>query len=101
MGIMNRDLWLTLALFGIFLAAALAYTLRVAVRGRPEYDRVNRQGGSALLSKGVMEMGYWMMQPVAKALVALRITPNMLSWSSLAFAILTAICFAYGHFGFG
>jgi phosphatidylglycerophosphate synthase len=80
---------------------AAVYGVRVAVKGRAHFDRIDRQGGSRLLTKGTMELGYWILQPVARLLVFLRIGPNALSWASLAFGILAGACLAVGHFGFG
>ncbi len=90
----------------LFLLTAVAiltvvYAVRLLFRGRVHYARVDKQGGSALLSKGLMEMAYWWMQPMARALVAFGVTPNMISWSSLVFGLLAGICLAFGHFGFG
>jgi CDP-diacylglycerol--glycerol-3-phosphate 3-phosphatidyltransferase len=91
----------TLFLLGLVGVLTIAYALRLLVKGRPQYARVDKQGGSALLSKGVMEMAYWWLQPVGKALVACGVTPNMISWASLVFGLLAGICLAFGHFGFG
>jgi phosphatidylglycerophosphate synthase len=80
---------------------AAAYGVRVFVKGRAHFDRIDRQGGSRLLTKGTMELGYWILQPVARLLVLLRIRPNLVSWSSLAFGLAAGACLALGHFGFG
>jgi CDP-diacylglycerol---glycerol-3-phosphate 3-phosphatidyltransferase len=88
-------------LLGIPALLALAYALRVLQKGRPSYDRVNRQGGSALLGKRVMEMGYWALQPFARLLVFIQVTPNQISWTSLLFGLLAGLALAFGHFGFG
>lgn len=80
---------------------AAAYGVRIAVKGRAHFDRIDRQGGSRLLTKGTMELGYWILQPVARLLVFLRVRPNLVSWSSLAFGIVAGACLALGHFGFG
>ena len=45
---MNLDLFYTFALLSIMLVTALAYSVRVLFQGRPQYDRVERQGASAL-----------------------------------------------------
>ncbi len=95
------DLVYTLALLGVIAAVVVAYTVRVLIKGRAQYDRVDRQGGSALLSKSLMEMAYWSMQPVARLLVFFKVTPNKLSWTSLVFGLLAGICLGFGHFGFG
>ncbi len=98
---MTPELKYTLGSALIVLLAAAAYGLRLAVKGRVHFDRIDRQGGSRLLSKGAMELAYWILDPVAKLLVWLRITPNQISWASLGFGFLTAACLALGHFGFG
>jgi len=97
----HSDLWYTLALLGLTAVLVLAYALRLVTKGRATYARVDKQGGSALLSKSLMEMAYWTLQPIGRVLVALHVTPNMLSWASLFFAILAGVCLAFGHFGFG
>jgi CDP-diacylglycerol---glycerol-3-phosphate 3-phosphatidyltransferase len=98
---MTAELKYTLA--GVLIVGVLAavYGLRVAVKGRSHYDRIDRQGGSRLLSKGAMELGYWILNPVAQLLAFLRITPNTVSWASFGFGFLAGVCLAAGHFGFG
>lgn len=97
----SQDLFSAVALLGLALVLIVAYSIRYILKGRAQYARVDKQGGSALLSKSLMEMAYWGMQPIARALVHLHITPNMISFASLFFAILAGACLAYGHFGFG
>ena len=98
---MTSELKYTLAaaLFVFLLVAT--YGVRVAVNGRAHFDRIDRQGGSQLLSKGVMEIGYWILFPLARVLVRLRVSPNQVSWSSFGFGGLAGACLAFGHFGFG
>ncbi len=91
----------SLVLVGITALVGMAYLVRVALKGRARFDRVNRQGGSPLLHKSLMEMAYWTLQPVARVLVAFHVTPNKLSWASLVFGVLAGACLAVGHFGFG
>jgi CDP-diacylglycerol--glycerol-3-phosphate 3-phosphatidyltransferase len=98
---MTADLKYTLAGALIILLLASAYGLRVAVKGRAHYERIDRQGGSRLLTKGAMELGYWILHPAARLLALLGITPNKVSWASLAFGFLAGVCLAAGHFGFG
>jgi len=98
---MTADLKYTLAEVLIILLLAAVYGLRVAVKGRAHYDRIDRQGGSRLLSRGAMELGYWILYPVARLLAFLGITPNKVSWASLGFGFLAGVCLAAGHFGFG
>lgn len=90
--------WVVIA---VFAGLALAYFLRVSLRGRPRFDRIERDGGSKVLSKGMMEMVYWGVQPVARLLVFFHITPNILSGASLAFGAASGASLAFGHFGSG
>ena len=85
----------------IVLLLAAAYGLRVAKKGRAHFDRIDRQGGSRLLNEGTMELTHWVLEPVAKFLVSMRITPDQVSWTSLSFGLLAGACLALGHFGFG
>lgn len=96
---MTADYLNTVALILILLMVSLAYGMRILLRGRAHFDRVERQGGSVLLGKGLMEMAYWSLQPVARLLAFLRISPNMLSWSSLVLGGVAGVSLAYGHFG--
>lgn len=91
----------TVGLIGLAGVTGLLYLLRVIVKGRAHFSRVDRQGASALLSREVMEGFYWFLQPLGKLLVWCRITANGVSWASLVFAILAGCCLAFGHFGFG
>lgn len=95
----NFDLLYTLGLFSLVAVVGLAYALRVLIKGRARFERVEKQGGSALLNKGAMEMAYWGIQPIAKALIAVGMTPNQISWASFVFGFFAATSLAFGHFG--
>ncbi|HEY1231828.1 MAG TPA: CDP-alcohol phosphatidyltransferase family protein [Candidatus Binatia bacterium] len=98
---MNFELKYTLAVALVVLFLVTTYGVRVLVKGRAHFDRIDRQGGSRLLSKGAMEIGYWILSPLARALVSLRVTPNQISWMSFGFGALAGVFLALGHFGFG
>lgn len=95
------EMFFTLGLIGLAGLMGLMYLLRVIIKGRAHFARVDRQGASALLSKEMMEAFYWFLQPLGRLLVCCRITANGISWGSLGFAILAGCCLAFGHFGFG
>jgi CDP-diacylglycerol--glycerol-3-phosphate 3-phosphatidyltransferase len=97
---MTTELKYTLAAAAIIVLLSAAYGLRVIIKGRARFDRIDRQGGSRLLGKGVMELGYWILTPVAKFLVALGARANQVSWVSLGFGLLAGVCLAIGHFGY-
>ena len=90
----------TIALLAILALVVAAYSVKLILKGRTQYDRVNRQGGSVLMGRGMMEVGYWALQPVAKLLVFLHVTPNQISWASLVFGGISGTALAYGYFGF-
>src|SRR3954468_4318351 len=98
---MNFDVLYTLAMIVLVVGIGLAYSVRVLIKGRAESDRVNKQGGSPLLSKSIMEGAYWSLTPVGRFLVAIGVTPNQISWASFVFSLLAGACLAVGHFGFG
>jgi CDP-diacylglycerol---glycerol-3-phosphate 3-phosphatidyltransferase len=95
------ELKYTLASALIVILLMAAYALRVVLKGRVHFDRIERQGGSRLLSKGAMQIGYWVLHPIAGWLASFGITPNAVSWASLGFGFIAATCLAAGHFGFG
>jgi CDP-diacylglycerol---glycerol-3-phosphate 3-phosphatidyltransferase len=97
---MTSELKYTLASAAIVIVLSAAYGVRLMIKGRAHFDRIDRQGGSPLLGKGPMELGYWMLDPVARLLAAMRITPNQVSCASLGLGFLAGVCLATGHFGF-
>ncbi len=93
-------------LYGMFVVAltfaALAiYGVRVAVRGFARYDRVDAVGGSPLLSKRLMEFGYWALGPLARACVRAGITPNVITWASLVLGVGAGVALGFGLLGLG
>lgn len=90
---------LGMAIPALLLAIAVAYAIRRLRHGEVRFDRVDRIGGSALVGKRWLEMGYWAMQPVARACVALGISANALSWISLVLGALAGAALAWGRFG--
>ncbi|MDX2021807.1 MAG: CDP-alcohol phosphatidyltransferase family protein [Deltaproteobacteria bacterium] len=66
------------------------------MRGRARVDRLNQDGGSAMLSVPIMELGYWVLRPVVKLLDRAGATPNAVT----LFAVVPA-CFAAVAGGFG
>ena len=98
---MYTNLYTTLSILGAILVLVIAYGVRLLLKGRAQFARVDKQGGSVLLGKSLMEMAYWWIQPLARLFIFFKITPNMLSWTSLFFGFLSGVCLAFGHFGFG
>ncbi|HCM40393.1 MAG: hypothetical protein A2070_07675 [Bdellovibrionales bacterium GWC1_52_8] len=96
----DSNLTSSLILLAALLILGTAYLIRVLMKGRATFERVNQQGGSVFLSKNVMEMAYWGLGPLARFFVFLRISANMLTWSALGLGFISAACLASGNFGF-
>ena len=97
--LVNGDLVYTFVLLMTAVVLILAYSLKAFLRGKAQFDRVDKEVGSALLGKGVMQMAYWGLQPVGDFLIFLRLTPNAISLLSLVFGAVTGVALAFGHFG--
>jgi CDP-diacylglycerol--glycerol-3-phosphate 3-phosphatidyltransferase len=83
------------------LAIALAYGLRATRRGRARFERTDAVAGSPLLSRKAYEAGYWALQPLGNACVALGISANAITWMSLGFGIAGSVAVGVGRFGLG
>lgn len=93
------DLVCSLSLLGVAALAALGYCAVVLARGVQHFARVERDGGSALLGKGVMTAGYWAYRPVGEALARVGVSPDAITLGSLALGVVAALSVASGHFG--
>jgi phosphatidylglycerophosphate synthase len=79
----------------------VAFALKSAVGGRPRTARVEKAGGSILLSKYVMEYGLWVFGPLTRTAIQLGIHPDAFSWASLVLQGVAALLLAQGLFGLG
>jgi CDP-diacylglycerol--glycerol-3-phosphate 3-phosphatidyltransferase len=95
------DLACSFALLAAVFVAMAAYAGRLARLGRAGHERVDRAGSSPLLGKGVLEMGYWAMRPLASACTTAGIGANAVSFASLGLAGAAGAAFAIGRFGAG
>jgi CDP-diacylglycerol--glycerol-3-phosphate 3-phosphatidyltransferase len=95
------DVACSLSIVALIALIVLAYAVRLAVEGRARFERVDREGKSALLGKGAMEMLYWSAQPIGDACVRLGIGANAITWGSLFVAAVAGIAVATGHLGLG
>jgi len=93
------DLFFSLGMWALLVVLALTYVVRSAVRGRARFARTDADGGSVFLSKRIMEMAYWLLNPVIDGLVALHITPNQVTAFSLLPALGAGVAVAFGMFG--
>ena len=80
---------------------AVFYSLRIGFRGKAQYERVDRQGGSRVLSKQVMAAAYWNFRPMGRLLATAGISPNLISYTAVFFGLGAGVAFAFGQFGVG
>src|SRR5437764_192123 len=78
----------------VWLTLLAAYGIRVALAGRFAHERAEKEPGSPLLGRFLIEFGYWAFSPLAKACHALGVTPHQLTGASLVASI--AAAFAVG-----
>ena len=93
------DVYFTYTVVGLFGLAAIAYGLRVALRGAAHSERVARIGGTALVGQGVMDYTYWAIEPIVRGLAAIGVTPNALTWSALILGLGAGVALGFGMFG--
>ncbi len=85
-----------------WVAAVFAlFGARLMTKGRTRFERIDKIGGSILLSQRLMEAFYWTFGPIVRLCVALGITANMITWGSLVTGLAGGLALAVGHFGVG
>jgi CDP-diacylglycerol--glycerol-3-phosphate 3-phosphatidyltransferase len=94
-----KDIYFALASAGLTAIALASYGVRLARRGVAQSDRTDKVQTSVLLGKGLVEMGYWAITPIARGCVKLGLSANGLTWISLATGIGTGVAFVFGMFG--
>lgn len=77
----------------------VAFLGRVAMSGMPKFERVEKIGGSAILAKPVVTWWYWLMQPLARAFVAIGLSANAVTWLSLFFGLASGVAVGLGRIG--
>ncbi len=98
---MIRDIYFAIGMWAFSLLSVVVYTVRMMVRGRARSARTDADGGSVFLGKRVMEGAYWVVDPPVNLLIALRVTPNMVTAFSLVPALGAGVAVAFGWFGLG
>jgi len=93
------DIYFTFGLFLLIISVSVAYYIKLKRSGHESYERVDKQGASKLVSKNVMEMGYWMFQPLGDLCIKHNIAPNQITWTSSFIGFLSAVFVSFGLFG--
>lgn len=91
------------ALFVLFATVILgvAYTMRLALRGRTHFERAERPPASFVFGRGLSEMAHFLLLPLARALVELKVRPTEISWVALVLGGSAGVFLTYGYFGIG
>jgi CDP-diacylglycerol---glycerol-3-phosphate 3-phosphatidyltransferase len=95
------DFACSMGVLALLVVTGMLYGVRVLVRGVATFERVERDQGSALLGRSLMQMGYWALDHIGRWLVMLGATANGVSIASLLFGIGAGVALAFGHFGLG
>jgi phosphatidylglycerophosphate synthase len=94
-----RDVHFTYVHAAFWVLVIVFYAVRLVRRGAWRSERVAKIGGTPLVGREVMDMAYWMLEPIVTTFTRLHITPNQLTWSSLGLATGAAIAVGNGWFG--
>jgi CDP-diacylglycerol--glycerol-3-phosphate 3-phosphatidyltransferase len=94
------DLVCALILAAFVVLMTVSWAVFALLPARARNGRLDGHGG-ILLGRGLMEVAYKIFAPLVSALYALRVTPNMVTASSLLPAAASAVFIANGHFGVG
>jgi CDP-diacylglycerol--glycerol-3-phosphate 3-phosphatidyltransferase len=93
--------WAPLVVLAAFSLSFVAFAVRSALHGAPRSARVERAGGSVLLTRTAMEFGLWMFGPLTRTAIRLEIHPDALTWTSLVLQLGAAALLGGGSFGLG
>jgi phosphatidylglycerophosphate synthase len=93
------DLTISITATALFALLSVAYAARWALIGRVHHKRTDADGGSAFLYKPIMEMVYWVLDPLVSFIAALHITPNQVTLASLVPAAGAGVALGFGWFG--
>jgi phosphatidylglycerophosphate synthase len=94
-----KDAYFIYGMLVLVAFTAAAYGVRVMVWGVARSERVAKIGGTALVGQEIMAWTNWAMSPIVRGLTAMRITPNMLTWTACVLGFGAGIALGFGWFG--
>ena len=97
-----HSIWITLAPIVIINSILLIYLIIFALtRDRwPVPDDMKNRPNSSFLSGFLKEWWYWINTPIARLLITLRFSPNIITFIGFAVSCVSAYFFAEGLFGY-
>ncbi len=99
---MNSPIWITLGPIVVINFIAFIYLcIFYFTRDRwPVPDEVKTRPNSSFLSGFFKEWWYWVTTPIARFLIAIRFSPNIITFIGFAISCVAAYLFAEGLFGY-
>ena len=95
------DYWAPAVYFAIWFSPIIIYAFLTFSGLRKTYARVEKDGGSKLLSKFLMEAYHYAITPIADFAARRGITPNQVTFFSILLSALAGLLLAIGLPGFG
>ncbi|MDI7277878.1 MAG: hypothetical protein QME94_18005, partial [Anaerolineae bacterium] len=90
-----------LALFAFWLRGVLVYLVRCLLRGQFRSPKVAEKSGSWVVSRWIMDYGYWVIHLAGRPLVRWRVSPDSLTLCTLLLAVPASVSVYLGHFDVG
>jgi phosphatidylglycerophosphate synthase len=90
------------ASFGVLTLVVAAYWSHGIVHNNAppsSYARLAKERGGVLFRKSLMNVGYWLLQPIGRTLHARRVAPNTITLAGLVLAVAAAVAIIFGRLG--
>jgi phosphatidylglycerophosphate synthase len=95
-----KDVYFTVVVAIMTATAVTSYGVHVVRRGWARSARIDQLGGgSALLGRQIVEMGYFAMTPLARVCIAVGLTANGVTWAALVLGFAAGISAGLGWIG--
>lgn len=86
---------------GVLMSMFLVFCGKAAIYGVPSTQRVEEKGDSVFLTRFFMEYWYWVIAPIQRAAVKVRVSPDAITVIGTVVAGSSGIAFYYGYFVLG
>lgn len=90
--------WAAGLVFAFAGSVVFAYGLRTVLVGRAIEQRLEKEGGTVFVGRWIMEAFYWSFRAFGQILLRAGVTPDALTWTSLALTMASLPAAAMGHF---
>src|ERR1700690_2580280 len=95
-----KDVYFTLVVAAMTATAVTSYAVHVVRSGWARSARIDQLGGgSALLGRQIVEMGYHAMTPLANVCIAVGLTANGVTWLALVLGLSAGVSAGFGWLG--